>query len=338
MAGRSSHVSARSSQPPWSVPSLAPESNDVTDQRRSRIEPFGDCPPGDLFEHLVSPTLDPAIDRWLAEDFGDEGDLTTSAFISPEVQVRAELTSRQHGVLCGLPIARRIASRAAGTIESEPLAVDGDQVEPGMRVMELRGPLAAILPVERTLLNVLGRASGVATMTARFVAEVEGTGAVIVDTRKTTPGLRAIEKYAVRSGGGGLHRIGLFDAVLVKDNHIAGLGGGYVEAIEAAATACREQMRPRFIEIEVDRIEQLEALLELPSGIIDIILLDNMAPDMMRVAVEARNRRRRGILLEASGGITLESVRSVAETGVDRIAVGAITHSAVQIDFGLDIE
>jgi nicotinate-nucleotide pyrophosphorylase (carboxylating) len=204
--------------------------------------------------------------------------------------------------------------------------------------MELRGPLAAILPVERTLLNLLGRASGVATMTARFVDAVAGTGTVIVDTRKTTPGLRMIEKYAVRSGGGGLHRIGLYDAVLVKDNHIAGLGEGYVEAIEAAAMACREQMRPRFIEVEVDRLEQLDAILALPSGIIDIILLDNMDLAAMREAVEAKNQRRRGLLLEASGGITLDSVRAVAETGVDRIAGGAITHSAVQIDFGLDIE
>jgi nicotinate-nucleotide pyrophosphorylase (carboxylating) len=310
----------------------------VTDQRRSRIEPYGDCTPGELFEHLVSPTLDPAIDRWLAEDFGEEGDLTTSAFISPDVEVRAELRSRQHGVLCGLPIVRRIASRSAGTIESEPLAVDGDRVEPGMRVMELRGPLAAILPVERTLLNLLGRASGVATMTARFVDAVAGTNAVIVDTRKTTPGLRMIEKYAVRTGGGTLHRIGLYDAVLVKDNHIAGLGDGYVDAIEAAAMACREQMRPRFIEIEVDRLEQFDAILELPSGIIDIVLLDNMELATMREAVEARDRRRRGLLLEASGSITIDSVRAIAETGVDRIAVGAITHSAVQIDFGLDIE
>ena len=324
--------------PKMGTPSIARDSNDVTDQRNNRLEPYGDCQLGDLFDHLVSPGLDPAIDQWLAEDFGEVGDLTTSAFISPDVQVRAELRSRQHGVLCGLPIVRRIASRAAGTIESEPLAVDGDRVEPGTRVMEFRGPLAAILPVERTLLNLLGRASGVATMTARFVDAVTGTGAVIVDTRKTTPGLRKIEKYAVRSGGGVLHRIGLYDAVLVKDNHIAGLGDDYVDAIEAAAMACREQMRPRFIEIEVDRLEQLDAILGLPSGIIDIVLLDNMDLATMREAVEARNQRRRGLCLEASGGITLETVRAVAETGVDRIAVGAITHSAVQIDFGLDIE
>ena len=191
----------------------------MSDQNH-RFEPYGACSLEDLYERLVAPSLDPAIDRWLAEDFGDAGDLTTSAFISPDTTVRAELRSRQHGVLSGLPIVRRIAARAAGTIETEPLAVDGDRVEPGMRVMEIRGPLSAILPVERTLLNLLGRASGVATATSRFVDAVAGTGAQIVDTRKTTPGLRTIEKYAVRCGGGRLHRIGLHDAVLIKDNHV----------------------------------------------------------------------------------------------------------------------
>ena len=203
--------------------------------------------------------------------------------------------------------------------------------------MEIRGPLSAILPVERTLLNLLGRASGVATATSRFVDAVAGTGAQIVDTRKTTPGLRTIEKYAVRCVGGRLHRIGLHDAVLIKDNHLAGLGDHFAEAVESAAMACREQMRPRFIEIEVDDLEQFEAVLDLPSGTVDIVLLDNMDLAGIRQAVARRDQRRRALLLEASGGVTMDSVRGIAETGVDRIAVGAITHSAVQIDFGLDI-
>ena len=204
----------------------------------------------ELYERLVVPTLDPAIDRWLAVDFGDSGDMTTAAFIPPDVEARAEIRSRAHGVICGLPIVRRIASRAAGTLETEQFAVDGDRVEPGMRVMEIRGPLSSMLEVERTLLNLLGRASGVATTTSRFVEAVAGTGATIVDTRKTTPGLRAIEKYAVRCGGGGLHRIGLHDAVLIKDNHLAGIGVHSPSRVRA--NGCREQMRPRFIEIEVD--------------------------------------------------------------------------------------
>jgi nicotinate-nucleotide pyrophosphorylase (carboxylating) len=308
----------------------------VSDQNH-RFEPYGACSLEDLYERLVAPSLDPAIDRWLAEDFGDAGDLTTSAFISPDTTVRAEIRSRQHGVLSGLPIVRRIAARAAGTIETEPLAVDGDRVEPGMRVMEIRGPLSAILPVERTLLNLLGRASGVATATSRFVDAVAGTKAQIVDTRKTTPGLRTIEKYAVRCGGGRLHRVGLHDAVLIKDNHLVGLGDHFAEAVESAAMACREQMRPRFIELEVDDLDQFEAVLDLPSGTLDIVLLDNMDLAGIRKAVARRDQRRRALLLEASGGVTMDSVRAIAETGVDRIAVGAITHSAVQVDFGLDI-
>lgn len=306
-------------------------------QPADRFEPFAACDLETLHERLVEPSLDEAIDRWLSEDFGDTGDLTTAAFISPEVSVRAEIRSRQHGVLCGLRIAERIATRAGGQVETEPLAVDGDRVDPGMRVMEVRGPLASLLPVERVLLNLLGRASGVATATSRFVDAIAGTGAIIVDTRKTTPGLRAIEKYAVRCGGGRLHRIGLHDAVLIKDNHLAGLGENFAEAVESAANACREQARPRFIEIEVDRLDQFERILDLPSGTVDIVLLDNMGLPDVRRAVEGRNQRRRSLLLEASGGVTLDSVRAVAESGVDRIAVGAITHSAVQVDFGLDI-
>ncbi len=303
-----------------------------------RFEPYGACSLDELFDRLVTPGLDQAIDAWIAEDFGDEGDLTTAAFISPDIEVRAEIRSRQYGVLCGLAAVRRIAARAAGTIETEPLAVDGDRVAPGMRVMEIRGPLVQILPVERVMLNFLGRASGVATATSRFVEAVAGTGARIVDTRKTTPGLRRVEKYAVKTGGGGLHRVGLFDAVLIKDNHVAGLGPEFADAIEAAATGCREQMNPRFIEIEVDDLEQFDRVLDLPSGTVDIVLLDNMDLQSIRKAVSHRDERRRGIQLEVSGGVTLESVRAIAETGVDRIAVGAITHSATQVDFGLDIQ
>jgi len=303
-----------------------------------RFEPYGACSLEEVFDRLVDPGLDQAIDAWIAEDFGDEGDLTTAAFIAPDIEVRAEIRSRQYGVVCGLPVVRRIAARSAGTIETEPLAVDGDRVAPGMRVMEIRGPLARILPVERVMLNFLGRASGVATATSRFVDAVAGTDAAIVDTRKTTPGLRRIEKYAVKAGGGRLHRIGLFDGVLIKDNHLAGLGPDFAAAVESASSGCREQMNPRFIEIEVDDLEQFDRILDLPSGTVDIVLLDNMDLESIQEAVGRRDERRRGIQLEVSGGVTLESVRAFAETGVDRIAVGAITHSATQIDFGLDIQ
>lgn len=319
-----------------SYPEISLNTNHKNESRR--LEPYGSCNLEELYQRLVVPTLDPAIDRWLAEDFGDAGDLTTAAFIPPDATARAEIRSRGHGVICGLQIARSIASRGAGTLETEPLAVDGDRVEPGMRVMEMRGPLASMLEVERTLLNLLGRASGVATATSRFVDAVAGTDAVIVDTRKTTPGLRSIEKYAVRCGGGRLHRIGLHDAVLIKDNHLVGIGERFSEAVESGANGCREQMRPRFIEIEVDNLEQFEVVLDLPSGTVDIVLLDNMDLPSIRTAVERRDLRRRSLVLEASGGVSMESVRAIAETGVDRIAVGAITHSAAQVDFGLDMD
>ena len=233
----------------------------------------------------------------------------------------------------------RMLQLRGGALRCEALAVDGDLVDPGCRVLEIVGPLSTILPLERTMLNLLGRLSGVATTTRRFVDAVAGTSALIVDTRKTTPGLRRLEKYAVRCGGGHLHRIGLFDAVLVKDNHLGMLDTTEIAmAVEAAADASREASRAQFVEIEVDNFEQFDVLLKLPDGKIDAVLLDNMSPDELRHAVGLRNASRPDLLLEASGGIRLETVREVAETGVDRIAVGAITHSAVQVDFGLDLK
>ena len=301
------------------------------------IEPYANLTLQQLYERLVVPGLDEAVDRWLSEDLGEEGDVTTSSLVAPDISVRTEIRARQQGVIAGLPVVCRMIERCGGMLRVEPLAADGDLVEPGMRVLEIVGPLTALLPIERTILNLLGRISGVATLTRQFVDAIEGTGTVIVDTRKTTPGLRMLEKYAVRCGGGHLHRIGLYDAVLVKDNHIAALDDAELgPAVEALAAAARELSKARFIEVEVDHLEQLDALLALPEGTVDIILLDNMDVTSISEAVCQRNRRRPEILLEASGGVRLETVREIAECGVDRLAVGAITHSAVQVDFGLD--
>jgi nicotinate-nucleotide pyrophosphorylase (carboxylating) len=301
------------------------------------IEPYGHLALLDLYERLVEPTIDTAMDAWLAEDLGDVGDITTASLVAPDLEIRCEVRARQHGIVAGLPILDRMIVRRGGMLRAEPLAADGDRIEPGMRVLEVVGPLSALLPMERTALNLLGRLSGVATLTRQFVDLVAGTKAQIVDTRKTTPGLRYVEKYAVRCGGGHLHRIGLYDGVLVKDNHIAALEDHELgPAVEALAEAARGHAGAAFIEVEVDRLEQLDALLELPDGVLDIILLDNMGPRMIEDAVARRDARRASVLLEASGGVSLETVRAIAEAGVDRIAVGVITHSAPQIDFGLD--
>jgi len=301
------------------------------------IDPYENFTLQQLYERLVVPGLDEAIDRWLLEDLGEHGDVTTSSLVAPDISVRTEIRARQDGVIAGLPVVIRMIERRGGMLRVEPLAADGDLVHEGMRVLEVVGPLSTLLPIERTILNLLGRVSGVASLTRKFVDAIEGTGAIIVDTRKTTPGLRMLEKYAVRCGGGHLHRIGLHDAVLVKDNHIAALDAQELgPAVEALAAAARDLTSARFIEVEVDRLEQLDVLLELPEDTIDIILLDNMDTAEITEAVARRNRRRPEILLEASGGVRLDTARGIAECGVDRLAVGAITHSAVQVDFGLD--
>ena len=302
-----------------------------------QIEPYGNLDLLELFDRLVVPTLDESIDRWLTEDLGDIGDITTLSLVSPDVETRCEVRAREHGIVSGLPILERMVARRGGSLRAEPLAADGDRIEPGMRVMEIVGPLSALLPMERTALNLLGLLSGVATATRRYVDVVAGTAAQIVDTRKTTPGLRVMEKYAVRCGGGHLHRIGLFDGVLVKDNHIAAIENDELApAVEAIAEAARNHGGALFIEVEVDRLEQLDALLTLPDGVLDIILLDNMGQSAIESPVARRDKKRRSVLLEASGGVRLDTLRAIAESGVDRIAVGAITHSAVQVDFGLD--
>ncbi|MEO1200333.1 MAG: carboxylating nicotinate-nucleotide diphosphorylase [Pseudomonadota bacterium] len=275
---------------------------------------------------LPSPLIAELVDRALLEDLGLAGDITTEATIPDTSTSRAAIRARTTGVVAGLALAEEAFFQVDEDIRFEATANDGDRVAAGAALAEVSGPARGILTGERTALNFVGHLSGIATLTARFVEQARGTGAKIVCTRKTTPGLRAAEKYAVRAGGGMNHRFGLYDAVLIKDNHIAA-AGGIVHAIRAAKARAGHMVK---IEIEVDTLDQLD--LAVDEGC-DVVMLDNMPPDMMREAV----RKVPGhIITEASGGVSLETVRAIAETGVDLISVGALTHSAPSLDVGLD--
>lgn len=271
----------------------------------------------------------------LDEDLGEAGDVTSACTIEANQTAAARVVCRQAGVVAGLPSLGVLRSIRDRTFDFELLSQDGP-VSADQSIACLRGPAREILAIERTMLNLLSRLSGVATMTARYVAATGDTRAKIYDTRKTTPGWRRLEKYAVRMGGGENHRMGLFDAVLLKDNHIAQLAKRAKHAVAVAIERAR-QLAPTgmTVEVEVDSLAQLEeALAHQP----DIVLLDNMTPDLMKQAVQIRDQRAPGILLEASGGVHLENVREIALTGVDRISVGAITHSAPALDVALDLE
>src|SRR5438552_3149889 len=265
------------------------------------------------------------IERALAEDIG-AGDITTDALIPPEARSRGVIDQKAPGGTAGLDVARAVFETVAADFAWRPLVSEGEWREVGP-VAEIEGGTGSILRAERVALNFLGRLSGIATLTARFVRAVEGTGAAILDTRKTTPGLRALEKRAVVTGGGRNHRAGLFDAILVKENHIAA-AGGVGEATRRALAAASGSMP---VEIECDSIEELDQALGAGAP---MILLDNMAPDELRQAVERTDGR---ATLEASGGVTLENVREIAETGVDFVSVGALTHSARALDVSLEL-
>lgn len=266
------------------------------------------------------------VDRALEEDLSNIGDITTDSVIGTEAFARAALVSRKPGVIAGLDVARFVFEKVDANVEFLPAIEDGDHVAADDVVADVSGSARSILIAERTALNLLGRMSGVATETARLVALIEGTGALISDTRKTMPGLRVLDKYAVCAGGGINHRMGLYDAVLIKDNHITAAGD-----ISAAVKAARARVGPDMIvEVEVDTIDQLRVVLETDA---DRVLLDNMDPATLRHAVEIAGDR---IVTEASGGVTFENVRAIAESGVDIISVGSITHSAPQLDIGLD--
>jgi nicotinate-nucleotide pyrophosphorylase (carboxylating) len=264
-----------------------------------------------------------AIERALAEDVG-AGDLTAAAVVPEGATATARILQKAPGALSGMGVAEAVFRSLDGQIEWRPLAPEGEWREPGPAV-EMAGSAAAIVTGERTALNFLGRLSGIATMTARYVAAVEGTGARILDTRKTTPGLRELEKAAVRDGGGTNHRAGLHDAILVKENH-ATIAGGVGEATRRALAGA-----PPGVTVEVECADTAEVEEALAAGA-GRILLDNMGPAELRLAVEQVAGRAE---LEASGGITLANVRAVAETGVDFISVGALTHSAPALDLSL---
>jgi nicotinate-nucleotide pyrophosphorylase (carboxylating) len=269
------------------------------------------------------------IDRALAEDLGD-GDLTTRAVVPEGARARATIRQKEAGVIAGLHVAQSVFERVDGELRFEAAAQEGQWREPGP-VAEIEGAAASILAGERVALNFLGRLSGIATLTARYVQAVEGTGARILDTRKTTPGLRDLEKAAVRAGGGVSHRGGLYDAILVKENHAA-LAGGVGEATRLALAAGARLAAGHdglVVEVECATLAELEDALD--AGL-KRILLDNMSPDELREAVRITAGRAE---LEASGGITLETIRQVAQTGVDFISVGALTHSAPALDVSL---
>ncbi|GGD07424.1 carboxylating nicotinate-nucleotide diphosphorylase [Aquisalinus flavus] len=275
---------------------------------------------------LPRPLVETHVRAALVEDLGDAGDITTLATIPAHAQANAVIAARKPGIIAGTALAEAAFTLVNRALTVEIVTEDGGRVEPGTEIIRLSGPARAILTAERVALNYLGHLSGIATATADLVRAVDGTGALIVCTRKTTPGLRALEKHAVKCGGGQNHRFGLYDAVMIKDNHIAA-AGSIAEALQAAKAATGHMVK---IEIEVDTIDQLGEVLEEGA---DVILLDNMSTDDMRKAVEMTAGRS---ILEASGNVTIETVRAIAETGVDVISSGWITHSAPALDLGLD--
>lgn len=277
------------------------------------------APPLEALQHVIEVAL--------AEDLGERGDLTSEATIPPDAAIDAVIRSRSAGRIAGLDVVPLTLARFPGVARAELLVADGSDVNGGDTVARIIGAARTVLGAERTILNVLGRLSGIATATAAAVARIAGTHAVIKDTRKTTPGLRALERYAVAAGGGVNHRFGLHDAILIKDNHI-----GIAGSITVAVGRVRARHGPALpVQVEVDTLAQLEEA--LGCGV-EAVLLDNMPPEMLRCAVAIVAGR---CHTEASGGITLESVREVALTGVDAISLGWLTHSVRVLDLGLDL-
>jgi nicotinate-nucleotide pyrophosphorylase (carboxylating) len=272
-----------------------------------------------------------AVRLALAEDIGS-GDVTTIATVPEAAVASATMRTREPLVVAGLPLAETTFSELSGAVKIDRVAEEGQRVEANKALMRITGPARALLTGERVALNFVQRLSGIATLTAQFVEAVKGTRAWILDTRKTTPGWRAFEKYAVICGGGHNHRMGLFDMVLIKDNHLAALNHEGDGAIATAIQRARAQFPKLKVEVEADTFEQVEQALAAGA---DLILLDNMTPAQLRLAVEKCKGRAQ---TEASGGVNLSSVRAIAETGVDYISVGALTHSARAVDIGLDFE
>lgn len=272
--------------------------------------------------------LDQLIESWLKEDFGAEGDITAQATIPAESQAGATLCVKQPGVVAGLAIFERILHRVDASIEFEALVTEGSFIENvPATVARIHGPSRALLGAERTALNILQRLSGIATVARQFTELATPVGIQILDTRKTTPGLRALEKWAVKTGGGTNHRIGLFDRILIKDNHIA-IAGGVPQAIAAS----REKFPKHSIEVEVTNLEQLQEAL---NGKAETIMLDNMSPTMINQAVAMVNGK---AFIEVSGGVNLSNIRDYLIPGVNAISIGALTHSVKSVDISLEVE
>jgi len=287
------------------------------------------------FNHAETFACQRLVQLALDEDLDGQSDLTSQATIPADLRGQAVYVARGAGTLAGLPAAALVLGAVDASLRFQPLVADGTAVERGTRLANVSGPMRSLLTAERTSLNFLQRLSGVATQTRRYVDAVAGLHCQILDTRKTTPGWRLLEKYAVRCGGGHNHRMGLYDGILIKDNHLAALGIAdcglrIADSLRRAKAACG---LAQSIEIEVDDLEQFDAALAHGPN---IILLDNMSPETMREAVRRRDERAPSVQLEASGGITLQTLRTIAATGVDRISVGALTHSAVALDIALD--
>jgi nicotinate-nucleotide pyrophosphorylase (carboxylating) len=279
---------------------------------------------------FLSPlAIDEAVTRALDEDLGRAGDVTSIATIPEATTAHAVMVARQPGRIAGLPLAIATLQKLAPAIRIEAHARDGAKIAAGQKLLSISGPARAVLSGERTALNFVGRLSGVATLTADYVKRTEGTKTRICCTRKTTPGLRALEKYAVRCGGGFNHRFGLDDAILIKDNHIA-VAGGVRAVLERARSHAGHLVK---VEIEVDTLDQLREVLD--TGLADVVMLDNMDIATLQEAVKIADRR---VVLEASGGVTLQSIAAIASTGVDYISSGALTHSAPNFDVALDID
>lgn len=267
----------------------------------------------------------------LAEDIGT-GDVTTQATVPEDAQVTAVMVARENLVLAGAALAEAAFRALSVKVKIERLAKDGARLQGGASILRVSGPARAILTAERVALNFVQRLSGIATLTAQFVQAIAGSNALILDTRKTTPGLRLIEKYAVTCGGGHNHRAGLHDRVLIKDNHLAALRDEKPNAITAAVKRAREKYPKLLVEVEADNLKQVEQAVAAGA---DIILLDNMNVVQLRLAVNRIANRAKS---EASGGVNLSTVHSIAQTGVDYISVGALTHSARAVDIALDFE
>ena len=278
----------------------------------------------------ITPETEALIDRALSEDLL-AGDPTTEILIPPGMTGRAAFVAREEGVLAGLDVALAVFRRVDPSIRTEALVSDGTRIRADDAVGEVEGPLASILTAERTALNFLRRLSGVATETAAYVSEVEGYPATIVDTRKTTPGMRTLEKYAVRAGGGRNHRRNLGDGILIKDNHVEALRASGMSLGDVVRKANREKAHTINVEVEVEDLHQAAEALDAGAG---ILLLDNMGLEEMAAAVRLASGR---AVTEASGNVTLRNVREVAATGVDLISVGALTHSSRALDISLDM-